>query len=378
MEEAEFSGLIEQFEDLPDPRSQRNQDHPLMSILLIAICGAISGADNWVDIAAYGKAKQSWLETIIALPNGIPSHDTFGRVFRFINPQAFQDRFLGWVRQLGAVTEGQVVAIDGKQMRGAKDVAAGKEGLYMVSAWAVEQGIVLGQRKVAEKSNEITAIPELLEVLDIAGCVVTIDAMGCQTNIAEKIIQHRADYMLAVKGNQGTLEEDIADLFAGFEQVHWQDVAHKYHKTVTKDHARLEIRECWVVSNPEYLAYLRHYADWKDLHSLVKITAQRQLNGKTTTKTRYFISSLAPSAQRALAVCRDHWQIENDLHWILDVAFAQDHNRVHKDHAPENLSVLQHIALNLVKQEKSARASVKTKRLRAGWDNAYLWKIVSA
>jgi predicted transposase YbfD/YdcC len=376
MHENELNNLINAFKDLADPRSERNQDHPLMSILFIAICGAISGADNWVEIEAYGKAKQAWLETFIALPHGIPSHDTFGRVFRFMNPQAFQERFLGWVRQIRSVTMGEVIAIDGKQMRGSKDVPSGRDGLYMVSAWAVEQGIVLGQRKVDEKSNEITAIPELLEVLDLQDCIVTIDAMGCQTDIAEKIVSQQADYMLAVKGNQGTLSEDISDLFAGFEQVQWQAVVHDYYKTVNKNHARLEIRECWVVSQPDYLSYVRRYPDWKDLHSLVKVVSHRQLNGKITTKTRYFISSLNPTAQQALAVCRDHWQIENDLHWVLDVAFSQDHNRVHKDHAPENLAVLQHIALNLLKQERSTPSSVKTKRLRAGWDDTYLWKIL--
>lgn len=377
MQEDELNSLIDSFKDLPDPRSERNQDHPLMSILFIAIYGAVSGADNWVEIEAYGKAKQEWLETLITLPHGIPSHDTFGRVFRFIDPQAFQERFLGWVRQLRWVTKGAVVAMDGKQMRGSKDVPSGKEGLYMVSAWAVEQGIVLGQRKVDEKSNEITAIPELLEVLDLDNCIVTIDAMGCQTEIAEKIVSQQADYMLAVKGNQGTLSEDITDLFAGFEQDDWQAVVHDYYKTINKDHARLEIRECWVVSKTEYLTYLRRYSDWKDLHSLVKVVSQRHLNGQTTLNARYFISSLNPTARQALAICRDHWHIENDLHWVLDVAFAQDHNRVHKDHAPENLAVLQHIALNLLKQERSTRSSLKTKRLRAGWDDNYLWKVLS-
>jgi len=378
MDESELTSLLDAFGDLPDPRSERNQDHPLMSILLIALCAVISGADNWVHIEEYGKSKQSWLETMFELPHGIPSHDTFGRVFRFMNPQAFQERFLKWVENWRGSGLSGVVALDGKQMRGARDVPLEKAGLYMVSAWAVEQGIVLGQRKVADKSNEITALPELLDVLDIAGCIVTIDAMGCQTEIATKIVQQEADYMLAVKGNQGTLAEDIAELFTGFEQDRWHQVNYDYHKTVNKDHARLEIRHCWVVSNPEYLTYLRRFADWPHLHSLVKIVSQRQLNGKTTTATRYFISSLLPTAQRALAVCRDHWQIENGLHWILDVTFGQDYNRVHKDHAPENLAVLQHIALNLVKQEKSTRSSVKTKRLRAGWDNAYLWKILSA
>jgi predicted transposase YbfD/YdcC len=378
MDEPELKSLLEAFGDLPDPRSERNQDHRLLSILLIALCAVISGADNWVDIEGYGQAKQNWLETVIDLPNGIPSHDTFGRVFRFINPQAFQERFLKWVQAWRGGGLRGVVAMDGKQMRGAKDVPMEKAGLYMVSAWAVEQGIVLGQRKVEDKSNEITAIPELLEVLAIEGCIVTIDAMGCQTAIAEKIVQQKADYMLAVKGNQGTLAEDVADLFDGFEQAHWQDIRHDYYKTVNKDHARLEIRECWVVSSPEYLTYLGRFPDWVNLHSLVKIVSHRQLNGKMTTATRYFISSLKPTAQRALAICRDHWQIENDLHWILDVAFDQDPNRTHKDHAPQNLAVLQHIALNLVKQENSTRSSVKTKRLRAGWDNAYLWKILSS
>lgn len=378
MDDAELKTLMAAFEDLPDPRSRRNQDHPLLSILLIALCGAISGADNWVDIEAYGQAKQSWLETLIDLPHGIPSHDTFGRVFRFINPHAFQERFLGWVAQLGQATAGEAVAMDGKQMRGAKDGSTSKAGLYMVSAWATEHGIVLGQRTVDAKSNEITAIPELLDTLALDGCVVTIDAMGCQTEIAAKIVDQDADYMLAVKGNQGTLAEDITDLFAGFEEAHWQAVAHDYTKTVHKDHGRLEIRECWVVSKPEYLSYVRRASDWVGLRSLVKVTAHRRINGQTTTKTRYFISSLSASAERCLTICRDHWHIENDLHWVLDIAFNQDHNRVHKDHAPENLAVLQHIALNLVKQEKSSRSSIKTKRLRAGWDDDYLLKILRA
>ena len=378
MQGADLEGLLTSFNELPDPRSERNQEHALLSIVAIAICGAICGADNWVDIEAYGKAKQEWLSSWLALPNGIPSHDTFGRVFRFLNPQAFREGFMEWIRALGPLKAGEVVSIDGKQMRGAKDIPKGKEGLYMVSAWAAEQGIVLGQSKVDEKSNEITAIPELLDVLAVEGCVVTIDAIGCQTEIAQKIVDQQADYMLAVKGNQGTLFEDIVDLFAGFEQAHWQDVRHDYFKTVNKDHARLEIRECWVVAQPEYLAYLRRFPDWKALHSLVKIVSQRQLNGETSMQTRYFISSLNTSAQRCLAICRDHWRIENDLHWVLDVAFAQDLNRVHKDFAPENWAVLQHIALVLVKQERSSRASVKTKRLRAGWDDDYLCTILAS
>jgi len=378
MLDADLEGLLKSFQDLPDPRSNRNQDHPLLSIVAIAVCGAICGADNWVDIEAYGRAKAEWLSSWLELPNGIPSHDTFGRVFRFLNPAAFQARFMEWVGQFGALKAGEVVAIDGKQMRGSKDTAGGKEGLYMVSAWAVEQGIVLGQRKVDEKSNEITAIPALLEILTVQGCVVTIDAMGCQTEIAQKIIEQQADYMLAVKGNQGTLSEDITDLFVGFEQAQWQAVQHDYFKTVNKDHGRLEIRACWVLTHPDYLAYVRRYPDWKNLRSLVKIVSQRHLNGKVSTQTRYFIASLDTSARRCLQICRDHWHIENSLHWVLDVAFDQDHNRLHKDYAPENWAVLQHMALILLKQDLASRASVKTKRLRAAWDDAYLWSILAS
>jgi len=369
--------LLSEFSDLPDPRSERNQDHPLFSIVMIAICGTICGADNWVEIESYGNAKREWLETMIPLPNGIPSHDTFGRVFRLLDPEAVQSRFLKWVQRVSQLTEGELVALDGKQMRGSKDMPAGKEAIYMVSAWASHNRMVLGQRRVEEKSNEITAIPELLTLLVLKGCIVTIDAIGCQTEIAAQIVEQEADYVLAVKGNQGTLHEDIADLFAGFEEHQFQAVDYDYHKTVNKDHGRIEIRECWVVTRPDYIAYLRRHQAWPQLTSLVKIVSERRINGQTTVKIRYFIASFSRSAQHFLQLCRDHWHIENQLHWVLDVAFRQDHNRVHKDHAPENLAVMQHIALNLLKQEKTARIGLKAKRLKAGWDNAYLLKVLA-
>lgn len=369
--------LLGEFSDLPDPRSERNQDHPLISIVMIAMCGTICGADNWVEIESYGNAKREWLETIIPLPNGIPSHDTFGRVFRLLDPEAVQSRFLKWVQRVSQLTEGELVAIDGKQMRGSKDIPAGKEAMYLVSAWASHNRMVLGQRRVEEKSNEITAIPELLALLVLKGCIVTIDAIGCQTEIAAQIVEQEADYVLAVKGNQGTLHEDITDLFAGFEEHQFQSVDYDYHKTVNKDHGRIDIRECWVVSRPDYITYLRRHQAWPQLTSLVKLVSERRINGQSTVKTRYFIASFSSSAQHFLQLCRDHWHIENQLHWVLDVAFSQDHNRVHKDHAPENLAVMQHIALNLLKQETTARIGVKAKRLKAGWDNAYLLKILA-
>jgi predicted transposase YbfD/YdcC len=360
-----------------DPRSERNQEHPFISILTIAIYAVICGADNWVEIEAYGNAKRDWLERIVPLPNGIPSHDTFGRVFRMIDAEEFQQSFMSWVQTVNQVTQGELVAIDGKQLRGSKEVGAGKEALCLVSAWASENRLVLGQRQVDEKTNEITAIPELLDLLALHGCVVTIDAIGCQTEIAAKIIEQEADYVLAVKANQGRLHEDIADLFAGFEEFDFEDVVHDYHKTTNKGHGRLEIRHCWVVSQLDYLAYLRGHQAWQGLRSLIKVVSERRVNGQSTLKTRYFISSLEDTAAHLLAYCRQHWHIENRLHWVLDVAFREDANTVRRDNAPQNLAVLRHMALNLLKHEKTAQVGIKAKRLKAGWDNDYLAKVMA-
>lgn len=369
--------LLGYLNGVSDPRSERNQLHSFISIIAIAICGVICGADDWVEIEAYGNAKREWLETIVPLPNGIPSHDTFGRVFRLMDAQEFEQAFLEWVRTVSQVTQGEVVAIDGKQVRGSKHRPSGKEAICMVSAWASENEWVLGQRKVDDHSNEITAIPELLDVLYLKGCIVTIDAIGCQTEIAEKVLEQEADYVLAVKGNQGHLEEDLADLFAGFEECQYRDVEHDYSKVTHKGHGRIEIRQCWVVSHPDYLAYLRQHDSWKGLQCLVKIVAERRVNEQATLATRYFISSLEAPAKEFLAICRSHWQIENGLHWVLDVAFREDASTVRQDNAPQNLAVLRHMALNLLKQEKSARIGVKAKRLKAGWDNDYLLKVLT-
>lgn len=362
---------------LTDPRSERNQRHPFVSILSIAICAVICGADNWVEVEAYGNAKQEWLETVIPLPNGIPSHDTFGRVFRMIDPEEFERTFLGWVQTVSQVTQGEVISIDGKELRGSKHTPSGREAICLVSAWASENELVLGQRKVDAESNEITAIPVLLDLLALKGCIVTIDAIGCQTEIAEQIVDQEADYVLAVKGNQGHLQEDVADLFAGFEECEFQGVDYDHHQTINKGHGRIEIRDCWVVSQPDYLAYLRNAQTWKGLHSLVKVVSERRVNGQSTTKTRYFIASLEASAETLLGVCRDHWQIENDFHWVLDVAFREDASTVRQDYAPQNLAILRRMALNLLKHEKTAPIGVKAKRLKAGWDNDYLLKVLA-
>lgn len=366
---------IEQyFGELPDPRSGQNVQHKLMDIVTIAICAIICGADNWVDIEQFGKAKQGWLSSFLELPHGIPSHDTFARVFRRLKPEAFQASFQNWTQVLAARLHRQGLAVDGKQLRGSKDGVLDKDGIYMVSAWAQESHLVLAQDKVDEHSNEITAIPRLLELLDIEDSIITLDAMGCQTAIAQTIVEQGADYVMAVKGNQGTLFEDLSALF---DTPATQQTA-DYHRTITKDHGRIEIRQCWALADPEEVAHINDYKTWEKLRSVVKVQAERRLPGQEPTfKTRYFISSLPPQAKHMLQVIRGHWGIENGLHWVLDIAFREDESRARKDHAPQNLAILRHIAVNLLKQESSLKVGVKAKRLRAGWDEHYLLKVLA-
>jgi predicted transposase YbfD/YdcC len=362
------------FGNLTDPRSEQNTQHSLLNIITIAICGVIGGADSWVDIEMFGNAKESWFETFLDLPHGIPSHDTFGRVFRQIDPDEFEASFRSWATAICQRAKGAVMAVDGKTLRRSKDGTLGKGAIEMVSVWASENDLVLAQDKIEETTNEITAIPELLGLLDLEGCVVTIDAVGCQTEIAEAIIDQGADYVLAVKDNQATLREDIQTAVEHTGRFNQPD----YHKTVNKGHGRIEIRECWAVSDPDVVAHINGYKQWKGLHSLVKVTSERRMDSQTSCATRYFISSLPAEASHLLEVVRAHWQIENGLHWVLDMAFREDESRVRKDHAPQNLAIIRRIALNLLKQETSLKVGVKAKRLRAGWDEAYLLKVLCA
>lgn len=369
--------ITKHFASLQDPRIDRTKLHALEAILVIAICAIVCGADDWIAVEAWGKAKRKWLERFLELPNGIPSHDTFGRVFARLDPQQFQKCFLSWIRATAKRTHRQVVAIDGKKLRRSHDRTLGKGAIAMVSAWATANRLVLGQRKVKDKSNEITAIPQLLRLLELAGCIVTIDAMGCQTEIVETIVQQNADYLVAVKENQGQLYQDVQDLFAGCREVNFRDVPHDYHKTVNKGHGRIEIRECWTLSDPEFLDYLRQRGAWKNLQTLVMVRAERRIGHTSSQETRYYISSLENNAKLALRAARGHWGIENGLHWVLDIAFREDESRVRKDHGPENLAVLRHIALNLLKQEPTTKTGIKTKRLKAAWDEDYLLKVLS-
>jgi predicted transposase YbfD/YdcC len=376
MEPSIMPTLAQHFGDLTDPRVERTKLHRLVDILVIAICAVVAGADNWADVEAFGKAKREWFQTFLELPNGIPSHDTFTRVFARLDPEQFQRGFVRWVTTVCERIGGQVIAIDGKVLRRSHDHGIGQAAIDMVSAWAVANRLVLGQVKVAEKSNEITAIPHLLEALEISGCIVTIDAMGCQTEIAQTIVAHDADYVLALKDNQGQLYEDVQLLFNDLETSQSQTYACDYAKPVEKGHGRIEIRECWAISDPEILCHRRGFERWANLQTVSRIRAQRWIGDEKSCEDRYHIASLT-GAQRVLGTVRSHWGIENELHWTLDIAFDEDRCRVRKDHGPENLAVLRHLALNLLKQEKTVRRSIKGKRLLAGWKDEYLLKVLA-
>ncbi len=377
MEEQAVAGIVKHFKGLADPRTGNAKQHIFLEILIMAICAVICGADGWSDVELFAKNKKAWLKTFLKLPKGIPSHDTFGRVFALIKPEEFQKRFIEWVQAIEKLTVGQVIAIDGKQLRRSHDYEAGKAAIYMVNAWATQNQLILGQTKVADKSNEITAIPELLQLLEITGCIVTIDAIGTQTEIAKTIIESGGDYLLSVKENQGHLFEDIRYLF-DVDVAHGFEHEHSYFKTVNKGHGRLETRECWAVDLEEYLGLIRKREQWAGLKSIVRMVSHRQIDEKVEVQTRYFISSLPADAKAILKVKRNHWKIENQLHWVLDIAFREDESRVRKDHAAENLSVLRQMALNLLKREKTAKGGIHAKRLQAGWNNDYLLTVLKS
>jgi len=370
------ASIEKHFGDVEDPRIERKKLHKLIDIMVIAICAAICGADTWEDVETFGKAKQKWFEGFLELPNGIPSHDTFNRVFNRLDPEQFQSCFMSWISAASKIISGQVVAIDGKVLRRSHDHGVGKAAIDMVSAWATANHLVLGQVKVDEKSNEITAIPRLLQALEVSGCIVTIDAMGCQTEIAEAIIKKDADYVLALKGNQDNFFEDVKLLFDDLESSDYKAYAFDHHKTVNKGHGRIEIRECWTISDGEVLRYLRGSARWMKLMTVSRIRSQRWVGDEKSCEDRYHIASIT-GAKQVLSAVRSHWGIENELHWTLDIAFDEDRCRIRKDYGAENFAILRHIALNLLKQEKSCKRSIRGKRLLAGWDEAYLFKVLS-
>ena len=369
--------LIERFSKLKDPRDNRSKRHNLIDIIVIAICAVICGADSWVDVELFGKSKRDWLARLLELPNGIPSHDTFGRVFARLDPVQFERCFKEWVDAVNEVMEGQVVAIDGKTLRGSHDRFAGKSAVHMVSAWESANHLVLGQINVDARSNEITAIPELLNTLDVSGCTVAIDAMGCQKEIASKITENGTDYILALKRNQPQLHDDVKEMFEYSRRSGFSDLDYRFCETVEKGHGRIEKRRCWAVSDPDYLGYVNERGEWSELRSLAMVESERTENGKTSTQTRYFISSLSDDARKLLSGVRTHWGIENSVHWVLDVAFSEDDSRVRTGNAAENFSVLRRMALNMLKRESTSKGGIAAKRKRAGWDEDYMLTVLN-
>jgi predicted transposase YbfD/YdcC len=379
MSELPRTSIDEHFATLTDPRRDHLKAHRLLDILTIALCAVICGADDWVEVETFGQAKVEWLRTFLALPGGIPSHDTFGRVFARLDPDEFRRCFVTWVRAVVGDPGQQVVAIDGKTLRRSHDRGQGKAALHLVSAWASTSGVVLGQVATDAKSNEITAIPVLLKLLALEGAVVTIDAMGCQTAIATQLVEQRADYVLALKKNHEKLYDRVVAAFAEADKAHGTtlllgDLA--ADTTTDAGHGRIERRRCRAIGDPAHLVYVDPDHDWPGLRSVVCIESTRRIGGEASTEARYYLSSLPPAAPTLAQIVRSHWRIENSLHWILDVAFREDDSRVRVGHAPENLAIIRHLALNLLRQDTSRRVGLANKRFRAALDTSYLRSIL--
>lgn len=361
------ASIVEHFSIVHDFRLDRNKEHLLIDIIAITICAVICSADTWVDIADFGNAKRDWLKKFLVLPNGIPSHDTFRRVFSILDPDEFQKGFVSWVQEISHLTSGSVVAIDGKSARRA--YGKNMNPLHIISAFAVENGVTLGQMKVNGKTNEITAIPELLKLLQIKGCIVTIDAIGTQRRIAKKIREQSADYALAVKANQQRLLTDIQTTMDDPARISALD----YCRTSERAHGREDIRECWMTDD---LSIIRAKETWVDIQSIARVKHTRTINGKTTIQTHHYITSLEKNSEKLLQAVRDHWAIENTLHWTLDVAFREDESRAFFGHSQENLALTRKLGAALLKQETSEKVGIAAKRKIAGWDETYLEKIL--
>ena len=370
MNSTSTASIIQHFSSIPDPRIERGKRHELITIFFIAICAVICGANDWVAIEAYGKAKKAWFDKVLNLENGIPSHDTFNNVFGVIDTELFSECFSRWMADIATLSVGEVIAIDGKCLRRSLDTASKKAAIYMVSAWANTNQLVLGQQKVADKSNEITAIPKLLNQLDITGAVITMDAMGCQTKIAQQIVDKKGDYLLSLKGNQGTLHEDVKLYFDS-----QQTCPEVGHEDYDGGHGRFEKRTVFASSDIDWLK--KSHPQWAGLTSIIAVTAERETKKKMTCETRYFISSLdATNPKRLGQIVRAHWGIENNLHWVLDYAFEEDNQRTRLGNSAANMAILRHIALNLIKSDKKAKIGIKNRRLKAGWDDDYLLQII--
>lgn len=362
------------FAALPDPRVNRRQLHDFQDVIMLVLCGVIAGCDEWTQIEQYCKTKIDFLKTFLKLPNGIPSHDTFGDIFAKLDPLAFEECFLKWTLGVCQLSQGEIISIDGKKLRGSYDTRDKKAAIHMVSAWASQSRMVLGQVKADGKSNEITAIPLLVRALVLKGCIVTIDAMGCQTAIAKLVIDAQADYVLALKGNQTTIHGQVRDSFE-------REVAMETHTELTNDHGRVETRRYAVLTE---LKWLETAHAWPGLRTVVRVESEvyHKVSRKTTAETRYYLSSLAikearTDISRVANAVRGHWGIEASLHWSLDVSFGEDRCRVRKGYADQNLSAIRKISLNLLRADEGSKVGIKTRRMKAGWDNEYLKRILN-
>lgn len=363
------SSLIEQFSELADPRILLKTRHKLIDIVVITVCAMLGGADDWVEIANFARGKEALFRRFLELPNGIPSHDTFGRVFARVEPSEFGKCLIRWLREVFPSADTDIIAIDGKTCRRCHDRSNGKPPIHMVNAWAVKNHMVLGQMKTDAKSNEITIIPELLKVISIKDCTVTIDAMGCQKEIAKQIVAQGGDYVFSLKGNQGNLHKEVELLFENAKQDHYKDVSHDTHKTVDGEHGRIETRTYTTIGDVDWF---EEKGKWAKLTTFGMVESEREIRGQVTRETRYYISSLPNDAKRFGEAARGHWGVENSLHWCLDIAFREDDCRLRVGHGAHNMAVIRRFALSLVKQDPSRKIGVKASRKRAGWDDGYL------
>jgi predicted transposase YbfD/YdcC len=369
--------FVDYFAALPDPRVDRTKLHGLLDILVIAVCAVICGAEGWEDIEEFGRAKEPWLreQLGLALQNGIPSPDTFRRVFARLDPEAFRRAFLAWATHLREPHKGEVLALDGKTLRHSFDTETGQAPLHLVTAWATENRLVLAQQPVAGKSNEITAFPALLALLDLHDSIVTIDAMGCQKGIARQIIHQGGDYVLALKENHPNLEEAVRLFFEDAREHGFDPYPVRCCREVEKEHGRLETRQYWLV---EAIEWLDGKEAWAGLCSIGMVESQRRLGEKTSVEARYFLCSLSGSVGKFARAVRGHWGIENGEHYILDMTFDEDASRIRREHAPENFAVVRHLALNLVRREATSKRGVKGRVKRAAWDEEYLVRVLTS
>jgi predicted transposase YbfD/YdcC len=368
------------FGSLPDPRVERTRAHRLTDLLTIALCAILCGANDWVAVETFGQAKEAWLRSFLPLPGGIPSHDTFGRVFARLDPAALQQCFVAWVQAVVGELPAQVVAIDGKTSRGSADRSRGQTALHLVSAWATASGLVLGQEATDAKSNEIPAIPHLLRLLALDGCVVTIDAMGCQRAIAAQLQEQGADYVLALKANQPTLHHTVVTAFAEAHATApgaWQPMAQDAAQTLDAGHGRVERRRIKALSDPDLLACLDPTGAWPGLRSVIEVQAVRRSDAPPASERRYYLSSLPPDAAPLGQAIRAHWGIENRLHWVLDVQFREDASAVRVGDGAHTFTVLRQLALNLIRQDRTGRGSIASKRFRAALDDTYLARLLA-